>query len=50
MSGISPRWRLPNRRPNETVDLLFEGQRYHVTPGLAPEGRPAPLPAVRDSP
>ena len=32
---------LPNRRPNETVDLLFEGQRYHVTIGFAPDGRPA---------
>ncbi len=35
------RTRLPNRRENETVDLLFEGQRYHVTIGFAPDGRPA---------
>ncbi len=34
------RKRLPNRRVNETVDLLFEGQRYHVTIGLDPDDRP----------
>ncbi len=34
------RSRLPNRRENETVDLLFEGQRYHVTVGFAPDGKP----------
>ncbi len=34
------RQRLPNRRENETVDLVFEGQRYHVTIGFAPDGRP----------
>ncbi len=33
------RTRLPNRRPNETADLLFEGQRYHVTIGLALDDR-----------
>ncbi len=33
------RTRLPNRRENETVDLLFEGQRYHVTIGFASDGR-----------
>ncbi len=31
---------LPNRRPNETVDLLFEGQHYHVTIGFFVDGRP----------
>ncbi len=35
-----PRTHLPNRRENETVDLLFEGQRYHVTIGLDPDDRP----------
>ncbi len=34
------RTHLPNRRENETVDLLFEGQRYHVTIGLNPDDRP----------
>ncbi len=38
---MSPtRIRLPNRRPNETADLLFEGQRYHVTVGFAQDGQP----------
>ncbi len=36
----TPRQRLPNRRGNETVDLVFDGQRYHVTIGFAPDGRP----------
>ncbi len=36
----STRTRLPDRRENETVDLLFEGQRYHVTVGFAPDGKP----------
>ena len=31
---------LPNRRPNETADLLFEGQHYHVTVGFFSDGRP----------
>ncbi len=34
------RQQLPNRRPNETVDLLFEGQHYHVTIGCFSDGRP----------
>ena len=34
------RQRLPNRRPNETVGLMFGGQRYHVTVGFALDGRP----------
>ncbi len=34
------RRRLPNRRPNETADLLFEGHRYHVTIGYFTDGRP----------
>ena len=41
MTSTTPhRRRLPNRRPNETVDLLFEGQRYHATIGFDPYGRP----------
>ena len=36
----SNRQRLPNRRENETVDLMFDGHRYHVTVGFAPDGRP----------
>ncbi len=36
----SPRQRLPNRRENETVDLMFDGHRYHVTVGFALDGRP----------
>ncbi len=36
----APRQRLPNRRENETVDLVFEGHRYHVTVGFAPDGQP----------
>ena len=35
-----PRQRLPNRRENETIDLVFDGHRYHVTIGFAPDGRP----------
>lgn len=34
------RTRLPNRRENETVDLVFGGQRYHVTIGFALDGQP----------
>ncbi len=34
------RQRLPNRRENETVDLVFDGHRYHVTIGFAPDGWP----------
>ena len=37
---MSSRQRLPNRRENETVDLMFEGQRYHVTVGFDLDGRP----------
>ncbi len=36
----TPRQRLPNRRENETIDLVFDGHRYHVTIGFAPDGRP----------
>ncbi len=36
----SPRQRLPNRRENETVDLVFDGHRYHVTVGFVLDGRP----------
>ncbi len=34
------RQRLPNHRPNETVGLHFDGQRYHVTIGYFADGRP----------
>ena len=34
------RIRLHNRRLNETVDLHFERQRYHVTIGYFADGRP----------
>ncbi len=34
------RQRLPNRRENETVDLVFDGHRYHVTVGFALDGQP----------
>ena len=47
MSDVTPtpaaerqRRRLPNRRENETIDLVFDGHRYHVTIGFAPDGRP----------
>ena len=35
-----PRERLPDRRQAETVDLLFGGQRYHLTVGEYSDGRP----------
>jgi len=38
--STSPRQRLPDRRENETVDLMFDGHRYHVTIGFALDGRP----------
>ncbi len=38
--STSPRQRLPNRRENETVDLVFDGQRFHVTIGFALDGQP----------
>ena len=34
------RQRLPDRRPNETAELEFEGARYAVTIGFFPDGRP----------
>ena len=37
------RERLPDRRPNETVDLVFGGTRYAVTVGYHPDGRPGEL-------
>ncbi len=40
MMTLSARQRLPNRRLNETVDLRFEGQHYHVTTGCFADGRP----------
>ena len=32
---------LPTRRPNETVDLRFDGRRFHVTIGYRDDGQPA---------
>ena len=40
MADSPARARLPNCRPNETVDLHFEGQRYHVTVGFFAGGHP----------
>ncbi len=40
MTSTSSRQRMPNRRENETVDLVFDGHRYHVTVGFAVDGRP----------
>ncbi len=34
------RQRLPDRRENETVDLVFAGHRYHGTVGFSLDGRP----------
>ena len=34
------RARLPERRPNETIDLAFAGRRFAVTVGFYPNGRP----------
>ena len=34
------RERLPDRRPNETFDLEFDGVPYAVTIGFFPDGRP----------
>ncbi len=31
-----PRQRLPNRRPNQTVELIYDGTRYEVTVGFHP--------------
>ncbi len=35
-----PRERLPDRRQAETVDLWHGGQRYHLTVGEYPSGKP----------
>ena len=35
--------KLPNRRPNETFNILFEGSRYHVTVGYFADGRPGEI-------
>ena len=42
LSIVSPqaRRRPPSRRLNETSDLLFESQRYHVTIGFFADGDP----------
>ena len=34
------RERLPDRRQSETLDLWHGGQRYHLTVGEYPDGRP----------
>ncbi len=34
------RKRLPDRRPNETTDLEFDGANYAITLGYFPDGRP----------
>ncbi len=31
-----PRQRLPDRRPNQTVELIYDGARYEVTVGFHP--------------
>ena len=38
---MSGRRRLPHRRPNESVDVEFEGARYTVTIGYQQDGTPA---------
>ncbi len=38
-----PRERLPDRRQAETVDLHYGGQRYHLTIGEYPDGRPGEI-------
>ena len=35
-----PRERLPDRRQSETADVWHGGQRYHLTVGEYPDGRP----------
>ena len=44
MTNLTPfrarRRRLPNRRPNETIGLIFEGSRYYVSIGYFADGRP----------
>ena len=35
------RRRLPNLRPNQSVDVVFEGARYTVTIGYRQDGTPA---------
>ena len=31
---------LPDRRPAETAEIVFDGQRFTVTVGFYPDGRP----------
>ena len=38
--GRLTRERLPNRRPNATIDLEFDGVPYAITIGFFPDGRP----------
>ncbi len=42
MKGTAPvpRERLPHRRQTETVDLWYDGRRYHLTIGEYPDGSP----------
>ncbi len=35
-----PRERLPHRRQSKTVDLWYDGRRYHLTIGEYPDGSP----------
>ena len=32
-----PRERLPDRRPNQTIDMFYDGTRYAVTVGFQPD-------------
>ena len=38
---MTDRSRLPNRRPNSTTSLEFDGTAFSVTIGYSPDGRPA---------
>ncbi len=38
--GTMPRERLPARRQAETLDLWYDGRRFHVTIGQYDDGRP----------
>ncbi len=40
MNHVMTRERLPNRRPNETLDIEFDGVPYAVTIGYFSDGRP----------
>jgi hypothetical protein len=40
---MTPRRRLPNRRPGETFDIELHGLKYKVTVGRFPDRRPAEI-------